>query len=56
LPTPFKPLVEVQVRALGVTGLSVVVVDHPLTGETPAGVTRRVHQAMEQLTSLLGTA
>jgi len=40
--------------ALGVTGLSMLVVDHPLGGEKPEGVSRRARQAVEQLVSLLG--
>ncbi|HET7875470.1 MAG TPA: hypothetical protein VFN71_08075 [Methylomirabilota bacterium] len=40
--------------ALGATGLPLLVVEHPLGGEKPEGVARRVLQAVEQLTSLLG--
>jgi hypothetical protein len=36
--------------ALGVTGMSVLVVDHPLGGERAEGVERRARQALEQLT------
>ncbi len=40
--------------ALGATGLPVLVIDHPLGGEGPDGVGRRVAQAVEQLATLLG--
>ncbi len=40
--------------ALGVTGLPLLVIQHPLGGEKPEGVTRRAAQAVEQLASLLG--
>jgi hypothetical protein len=39
--------------ALGVTGLPILVVEHPLGGEKPEGVKRRARQAVEQLASLL---
>ena len=39
--------------ALGVTGLSLLVVDHPLGGEKPDAVSRRAGQAVEQLASML---
>jgi hypothetical protein len=37
-----------------VTGLSLLVVDHPLGGERPEAIARRALQAMEQLASLIG--
>jgi hypothetical protein len=39
--------------ALGVSGLPLLVVDHPLGGERPDSVARRAHQAFEQLASLI---
>jgi hypothetical protein len=42
--------------SLGVTGLPLIVVQHPLGGERPEGVARRAHQALEQLASLIGRA
>lgn len=39
--------------ALGAAGLPLLVIQHPLGGEPPEGVSRRVAQAMEQLSSLL---
>ena len=43
-----------QLSARGVTGLPLLVIEHPLGGERPESVTRRARQAIEQLTSLLG--
>ena len=40
--------------ALGATGLPLLIIQHPLGGEPPDGVGRRVAQAVEQLASLLG--
>jgi hypothetical protein len=42
-----------ELSALGVAGLPLLIVDHPLGGEKPAGVSRRARQAIEQLQSLL---
>ena len=39
--------------ALGVSGLPLIVIDHPLGGERPESVSRRAAQAMEQLAGLL---
>jgi hypothetical protein len=39
-----------------VTGFPLLVVEHPLGGEQPESVTRRAHQAVEQLVALLGSA
>jgi len=38
------------------TGLPLLVVQHPLGGEQPESVVRRAHQAVEQLLALLGRA
>ena len=38
------------------TGFPLLVVEHPLGGEQPESVTRRAHQAVEQLVALLGSA
>jgi hypothetical protein len=40
--------------ALGASGLPLLIIQHPLGGEPPDGVSRRVAQAVEQLASLLG--
>ncbi|HUG36800.1 MAG TPA: hypothetical protein VML54_07605 [Candidatus Limnocylindrales bacterium] len=50
----FQKLALAEMAALGVTGLPMLVVDHPLGGEKPESVSRRAAQAVEQLTSLLG--
>jgi hypothetical protein len=42
-----------ELAALGVSGLPLLVVDHPLGGEKPEGVRRRARQAVEQLVGLL---
>ncbi len=42
-----------ELQALGVTGLPLLIVQHPLGGEKPEGVQRRAQQAVEQLASLL---
>jgi len=40
--------------SLGITGLLLLMVDHPLGGERPEGVARRAHQAVEQLVGIAG--
>lgn len=50
----FQGLAVNQLRARGVAGLPLVVIQHPLGGERAEGVQRRAHQAFEQLQSLLG--
>ncbi len=40
--------------ALGISGLPLLVVQHPLGGERPEAVARRALQAVEQLGSLIG--
>ncbi|MBI4594260.1 MAG: hypothetical protein HY728_08595 [Candidatus Rokubacteria bacterium] len=45
-----------QLAARGVSGLPLLVVEHPLGGERPEGIVRRARQAVEQLQSLLGRA
>ncbi|MFQ5520365.1 MAG: hypothetical protein ACE5FK_03105 [Candidatus Methylomirabilia bacterium] len=45
-----------ELQALGIAGLPVLIIDHPLGGELPAGVLRRAHQAFEQLAGLVGPA
>ena len=42
--------------ALGVSGVPLLVVEHPLGGEAPESIARRAHQAVEQLASLLDTS
>jgi hypothetical protein len=50
----FQKLALAEMAALGVTGLPMLVVDHPLGGEKPESVSRRAAQAVEQLASLFG--
>jgi hypothetical protein len=50
----FQKLALSEMAALGATGLPLLVVQHPLGGEPPDGVNRRVAQAVEQISSLLG--
>jgi hypothetical protein len=40
--------------SLGITGMALLLVDHPLGGERAEGVARRAHQAVEQLVGLIG--
>src|SRR5947208_2582417 len=41
-------------RALGVTGLPMVAIEHPLGGERSEGIARRARQAVDQIRELLG--
>ena len=50
----FQRLATMEVASLGVTGLAMLAVEHPLGGEKPEGVTRRALQAVEQLAGLIG--
>jgi hypothetical protein len=43
-----------ELAALGVSGLPLIVIQHPLGGERPETVARRAQQALEQLASLIG--
>ena len=43
-----------ELRALGVSGLPLLVIEHPLGGERGEAIARRARQAMEQLASLTG--
>jgi len=45
----FQRLALGEMAALGATGLPLLVVQHPLGGEAPEGVSRRITQAVEQL-------
>lgn len=51
--TVFQKLALSEMTALGATMLPLLVVQHPLGGEKPEGVSRRAAQAVEQLGSLL---
>jgi hypothetical protein len=54
--TAFQGLAVSELTALGVSGLPLLVVQHPLGGERPESVARRAQQALEQLASLVGRA
>lgn len=54
--TAFQPLAMSELRALGMGGLPLLIIDHPLGGEKPEGVLRRAHQAVEELAALLGAS
>lgn len=54
--TAFQGLAASELSALGVAGLPLLVVQHPLGGERLDSVARRAQQAVEQLASLLGRA
>jgi len=50
----FQPLAVSELQALGLGGLPLIVIDHPLGGEKAPGVLWRAHQAVEGLAALLG--
>lgn len=50
----FQRLALGEMAALGATGLPLLVVQHPLGGEAPEGVSRRIAQAVEQIEAMLG--
>ena len=52
--TAFQGLALSELGALGVTGLPLLVIQHPLGGERPESVALRAQQVMEQLASLVG--
>ena len=52
----FQRLAVGEMTSLGITGMPLLLVDHPLGGERPEGVARRAHQAVEQLVGLIGRA
>jgi hypothetical protein len=53
--TVFQGLAVSELGALGVAGLPLVMIDHPLGGERSDGIARRARQAVDQLTALLGS-
>ncbi len=52
--TAFQGLAVSELTSLGVSGLPLLVVQHPLGGERPESVARRAQQALEQLARLIG--
>jgi hypothetical protein len=49
----FQGLAVSELQALGVSGLPLLVIQHPLGGERLDSVARRAHQAFEQLSALI---
>jgi hypothetical protein len=54
--TVFQRLAVDEMTSLGITGMPLLLVDHPLGGERAEGVARRAVQAVEQLAGLIGRA
>ena len=52
--TAFQGLAVSELTSLGVAGLPLLMIEHPLGGERPESVARRAQQALEQLASLIG--
>ena len=52
----FQKLAQAEMTALGATRLPLLVIDHPLGGEGPDGVSRRIVQAVDQLTAQLAAS
>ncbi len=52
--TTFEPLAAAELRARGIGGLPLLVIDHPLGGEKPDVVLRRAQQAVRELVALIG--
>jgi hypothetical protein len=52
----FQRLALGEMASLGVSGLPLLVIDHPLGGERPEAVLRRAHQAVDQIASLLSAS
>jgi hypothetical protein len=53
--TAFQRLAVSEMASLGIAGLPLLIVEHPLGGERPEGVSRRAHQVVEQIAALIGT-
>ena len=51
--TAFQGLALSELGSLGVTGLPLLVIQHPLGGERPESVALRSQQVMAQLASLV---
>jgi hypothetical protein len=52
--TAFETLAHHEAHTLGMEGLPLVVIEHPLGGEPPARVTDKAARAVAQLASHLG--
>jgi hypothetical protein len=53
--TVFQGLALSELAALGISGLPLIMIEHPLGGERGEGVVRRARQAVDQLVGLLGS-
>lgn len=51
----FVPLAKAEAAALGLPGLPIIVVDHPIGGQEPDVVARRAQQALPQLIAAVTT-
>ena len=51
--TAFQGLAVSELAALGISGIPLLIVEHPLGGERPEAIARRAAQAFEQLNSLV---
>ena len=49
----FQGLARSELSALGISGLPLVTIEHPLGGERREGISRRAREAVDQLTHLL---
>ena len=49
----FQGLARSELSALGISGLPLVTIEHPLGGERSEGISRRAREAVDQLTHLL---
>jgi len=49
----FQGLARSELSALGISGLPLVTIEHPLGGERSEGISRRAREAVDQLTRLL---
>jgi hypothetical protein len=54
--TVFRTLALGEMASLGVRGLPLLVIDHPLGGEKPDAVSQRAQQAVDQIARLLGAS
>jgi len=54
--TAFQGLAVSELSSLGVAGLPLLVVQHPLGGERPESVALRAQQVLDQLVRLIGAA
>ena len=53
--TVFQGLAVSELGALGIAGLPLVMIEHPLGGERSDGIARRARQAVDQIAAFLGS-